>query len=161
MPILLGYIYIQGETQKKKIHIFTAKFLSSTTFLYRKFNTNGFLLMGRYRWFLVGWSVCGCLPLYINTWWSDVSPLHPCMHTYSEGELDSLVSVTLGKPWFVTDRQLKHFGNFISPNPLVTTESPPKGHQLSMIKSRSNEFFDSSVEKKNFVKSVMQCFPDF
>lgn len=55
---------------------------------------------------LVGWSVCGCLPLYINTWWSDLSPLHPCMHTYSEGELDSLVSVTLGKPWFVTDRHL-------------------------------------------------------
>lgn len=55
---------------------------------------------------LVGWSVCGCLPLYINTWWSDLSPLHPCMHRYSEGELDSLVSVTLGKPWFVTDRHL-------------------------------------------------------
>lgn len=91
---------------KKKMHIFTAKFLSSTTFLYRKFNINEFLLMGRYRWFLVGWSVCGCLPLYINTWRSDLSPLHPCMHTYSEGELDSLVSVTLGKPWFVTDRHL-------------------------------------------------------
>lgn len=49
MPILLGYIYIQGETKKKKMHIFTAKFLSSTTFLYRKFNANGFLLMVRYR----------------------------------------------------------------------------------------------------------------
>lgn len=48
MPILLGYIYIQGET-KKKMHIFTAKFLSSTTFLYRKFYANGFLLMVRYR----------------------------------------------------------------------------------------------------------------
>lgn len=162
MPILLGYIYIQGETQKKKY-----------TFLQRNFYpqllsfTENLIQTGFYWWqgtassWLVGWSVCGCLPLYINTWWSDLSPLHPCMHTYSEGELDSLVSVTLGKPWFVTDRQLKHFGNFISPNPLVTTESPPKGHQLSMIKSRSNEFFDSSVEKKKFVKSVMQCFPDF
>lgn len=99
-------IYTYKAKLKKKIHIFTAKFLSSTTFLYRKFNTNGVLLMARYRWFLVGWSVCGCLPLYINTWRSDLSPLHPCMHTYSERELDSLVSVTLGKPWFVIDRHL-------------------------------------------------------
>lgn len=53
---------------------------------------------------VLGWLVG--LPLYINTWWSDLSPLHPCMHTYSEGELDSLVSVTLGKPWCVTDRHL-------------------------------------------------------
>lgn len=51
------YTY-KAKLKKKKIHIFTAKFLSSTTFLYRKFNTNGFLLMGRYRWFLVGWLVC-------------------------------------------------------------------------------------------------------
>lgn len=101
------YVNIKGETKKKKY-----------TFLQRNFYpellsfTENLIQTGFYWWqgttssWLVGWSVCGCLPLYINTWWSDLSPLHPCMHTYSEGELDSLVSVTLGKPWFVTDRHL-------------------------------------------------------
>lgn len=100
------------------IYTYKAKLKKKYTFLQRNFYphllffTENLIQTGFYWWqgtassWLVGWSVCGCLPLYINTWWSDLSPLHPCMHTYSEGELDSLVSVTLGKPRFVTDRHL-------------------------------------------------------
>lgn len=167
MPILLGYIYIQGETQKKKYTFLQRNFYPQLLFFTENLiQTVFYWWQGTASSWLVGWSVCGCLPSYINTWWSDLSPLHPCMHTYSEGELDSLVSVTLGKPWFVTDRHLMlqtwlFCVFFISPNPLVTTESPPKGHQLSMIKSRSNEFFDSSVEKKKIRKKCHAMFSGF
>lgn len=80
------------------------------------------------------------------------------MQTHSEGELDSLVSLTPVKPWFVTDRHLMlktwlflcvyEFWQLYIPQPLSYNQITQKGHQLPMIKSHSNDFFDSSVEKK-------------
>lgn len=99
------------------IYTYKAKLKKKCTFLQRNFHpqllffTENFMQTVFYWWegtagsWLVGLSV-DVFTSYINTWWSDLSPLHPCMHTYSEGELDSLVSVTLGKPGFVTDRHL-------------------------------------------------------
>lgn len=104
--------YLAIYTYKAKLKKKKYTFLQRNFYLQLLSFTENLIQTGFYWWqgttssWLVGWSVCGCLPLYINTWWSDLSPLHPCMQTYSEGELDSLVSVTLGKPWFVTDRHL-------------------------------------------------------
>lgn len=104
--------YLAIYTYKAKLKKKKYTFLQRNFYLQLLSFTENLIQTGFYWWegttssWLVGWSVCGCLPLYINTWWSDLSPLHPCMYTYSEGELDSLVSVTLRKPWFVIDRHL-------------------------------------------------------
>lgn len=92
------------------------------------------------------------------------------LYTYSERELDSLVSVTLGKPWFVTDRHLMlqtwlfcvlAFWQLYIPEPPSYNRITPKRSSALYDQVTLEWIFWLISWKKKFVKSVMQCFPDF